>query len=55
MGTSDVGKRGDEGYSGQEPMDVGRKEVIEALLVLLAWPQKLESGKNRRLHKMSPG
>lgn len=42
MGTSDIGKRGDEGYSGQEPMDVGRKEVIEALLVLLAWPQKLE-------------
>lgn len=36
-------------------IDVGMEEVIEALYVLLAWPQKVESGKNRRLHTVFLG
>lgn len=62
MGILGTGKGEDEGYIGLEQLrlpcchiDVGREEVIEALFVLLAWPQKVENGKKRCLHKMFLG
>lgn len=60
VGTLGTDKGEDEGHSGQEQLrlprchiDVGREEVIEALLVLVAWPQQVESGKNRRCTQCS--